>query len=222
MSTSLLWSAAGQPALSGETPGSCRTCGQDGTGLVFASWVRDTFMDFDKLFPGSILCQACQFCFAEASEPLRQRVGKEKPQRMRNYSHFVINDEWKPLSKGNKRQMREILLQEPQLAVIAESGQKHIIFRAQSGFWQFEEQRMMPCPELLAELLPPIETLYNAGASKSEIETGRYSQKTLMKILPLWREYEPFLKEHRGGLPLQLAIFLAQKEECDDARTIGD
>ena len=222
MSSAILHSAAGQPPMSGNAAGSCRTCGAEGIGLPFDSWVRDTFMDFDKLSPGSIICYACQFCFEEASEPLRQKVDKDKPQKMRNYSHFVLNGEWIPLSKGDKRRMREILLAGPQLAVIAESGQKHIIFRAQPGFWQFEEQRMTPCPELLTELLDPIERLYNAGARKAEIETGRYSQKTLMKILNLWREHEPFLKEYRGGLPLKLAIFLAQKEEDNDARTASD
>lgn len=220
--TSFIWQAAECPEMSGFSSGLCRACGQDGSGLPFEDWVRDTFMDFDKLSPGLIICHACQFCFAENNEALTKRTSKDKPQRMRNYSHFVLNNEWIPLSKGDKRRMREILLAGPQLAVIAESGQKHIIFRAQAGWWQLEEQRMMPCPGLLTDLLGPIEALYNAGANKSEIETGRYFQKTLMKILPLWREHEPFIKEHRGGLPLKLAVFLAQKEKEDDTRTASD
>lgn len=152
-----------------------------------------------------------------------QRVGKEKPQRMRNYSHFVVGGAWIPLSKGNKRQMRKILLQGPQLAVIAEHGQKHILFRAQAGWWQFEEQRMAPCPELLTVLLDPIEKFYNAGASKDEIEYGRFSQRTLLKIgVTRWRELDPQLTPYRGGLPLKLAIFLAQKEAEDDTQTTGN
>lgn len=203
--------------MSGDISGDCRLCGCPSIGLSFVSWVRDTFMDHDKLFPGTIICHACQFGCDEANIELTQRTGKEKLQRMRNYSHFVLNHKWLPLSKGNKHRMREILMQGPQLAVIAESGQKHLVFRAQPGFWQFEEQRMRPCPELLIALLDLIEQLYNAGARKSEIESGRFSQRTLLKIgVDLWRVVNPQLTPYRGGLPLKLAIFLAQKEEDDD------
>lgn len=184
--------------------------------MPFAQWVKDTFTDYDKLLPGTIVCHACLFCFDEASEAVRQRTGKDKLQRFRNYSHFVCDGHWTPLSKGNKRTMRALLLQSPAVAVIAESGQKHLVFRTRPGWWQFEEQRLAPCPGLLTDLLSHVEPLYNAGATKSEIETGRYSQKTLLKILPAWRDHDPPLRSFRGGLPLQLALFLAQKEETTD------
>jgi len=219
-SASVLYSAAGSPPMSGTAAGCCRTCGDNGIGLPFDTWVKDTFTNFDCLFPGDIVCHACLFGFDEGSELLRQRVGKDKPQRMRNYSHFVADGAWQPVSKGNKRYMRDLLMQEPELAVIADSGQKHILFRARPGFWQFEEQKLTPCPHLLStQLLPAIEILYNAGASKSEIETGHYAQKSLSKIgITIWRKQEQELRKHRGGLPFCLAIFLAQKDD-DDTRT---
>lgn len=214
--TALIWIAADAPLQQGEIRGICRTCGSEGIGLPFTQWVKETFTDHDKLAPGEIVCHACLFCFDEASTAIQQRTGKEKEPRFRNYSHFVLNGQWFPLSKGGKRQMREILGQSPSVAVIAESGQKHLVFRARPGWWQFEEQQLPPCPDLLTDLLSHIEPLYNAGANKSEIETGRYTQKTLMKMLPVWYEHEPALRVFRGGLPLQLALFLAQKEATTD------
>lgn len=213
---SLIWTAAGCPIMAGDTAGQCRTCGADGVGLPFDQWVKDTFTDHNRLGPGTIVCHACLFCFDESSMLCAQRVGKDKPQRMRNYSHFVVDGVWTPLSKGNKRDMRTLLFAAPSVAVIADSGQKHIIFKARVGWWSFEEQPIYPCPERLQYLLDPIEQLYNAGANKHEIETGHYSQKTLLKILPLWRALDPLLQPYRGGLPLQLAMFLAQKDASDD------
>ena len=215
--TFLIWRAAGAPAQEGNTPGQCRTCGNEGTGLSFGSWVKDTFTDHDKLATGTIVCHACLFCFDETSDAVRVRTKKDKPQKFRNYSHFVVDGVWTPLSKGDKRRMREILAQRPSVAVIAESGQKHIVFRAQAGWWQLEEQKLPPCPNLLTELLAHIEPLYNAGANKAEIETGRYSQKTLMAVLPVWRTHDPALRPYRGGPPMRLAMFLAQKEKEEES-----
>lgn len=214
--TSLIWTAAGAPPQEGTTPGPCRTCNSNATGLLFSQWVKPTFTDHDKLTPGTIICHACLFCFDEASEAIQQRTGKEKAPRFRNYSHFVTNGTWVPLSKGDKQRMLTILMSAPEVAVIAESGQKHLVFRAQPGWWQFEEQSLAPCPTLLTDLLTHIAPLYHAGATKAEIETGRYSQKTLRDLLPVWREHEPPLRPHRGGLPLTLAVFLAQKEAHND------
>jgi hypothetical protein len=92
----LIYEAAGAPPYESTASGRCRVCGRCATGVLFTSWVRDTFNDHDKLMRGEILCQACQFSFDESSALLAKRAGKEKPQRMRNYSHFVINGEWIP------------------------------------------------------------------------------------------------------------------------------
>lgn len=110
----------------------CRFCGGNGEGIQFQDWVKPTFTDRDKLLPGEIVCNACLFWFEEASQELANITGKDKPQRMRNYSHFVVNGEWIPLSKGDKARMVELLTSEPfpELAAIADSGQKHIVFRA--------------------------------------------------------------------------------------------
>lgn len=211
----MIYQAAGEPLMPGDTEGVCRVCGTENIGVPFSEWVRPTFTDFDKLQGGEIVCHVCLFSFDEKSEELARRVGKDKPQRMRNYSHFVLDGEWIPLSKGDKARMREILAQSPELAIIAISGQKHLIFRAQPGWWQIEEQSVQPFPETLEQLLEPVETLYTAF-SKSEIETGDYAQHRILKFgLPAWQALETSIAPWRGSIQLELALFLAQKKEIE-------
>ena len=219
LGTLILWRAAGQPPGKGKVAGVCRICGCDSAGLDFDGWVRPTFTDHDKLLPGSILCHACQFSFEERSALLARLVGKEKPQRMRNYSHFIVDGVWIPLSKGNKPRMREILLNEnPGLAIIAESGQKHIIFRAVPGIVQFEEQQIQNW-QSLDGLLSPIEQLYTRF-SKSEIREGNYAQHRVLKFgVTEWQQLESQIKSMRQSPLFALALFLAQREEIDDRVT---
>jgi len=214
LTTHFLWQAADNPPGDGNTRGTCRVCGLLGVGLPFIDWVRPTFTDWDKLQPGDILCQPCQFAFCERSELLAARVGKEKPQRMRNYSHFVVGGEWVPLSKGDKVRMARILLEEsPEVAVVAVSGQKHIIFRVQPGWWQVEEQAQLADPPTLRWHLERVEILYNGGFGKGEIETGDYAQHRIIKFgVGQWQAYEESLRPFRQSALFQLAVFLVQKK----------
>lgn len=211
----ILWRAAGKPAGDGVQEGVCRICGNASLGLLFEGWVRGTFTDRDKLQSGTIICHACQFCFAERSELLMQRVGKEKPQRMRNYSHFVVDGRWFPVSKADKRLMSSLLLRTKwQVAVIAQSGQKHLIFRAAPGTVQFEEQQILNVHDL-DDLLSAIETLY-ASFSKTEIRTGDYAQHRVLKFgVMSWNKLEREIKPDRQSTLFALALFLAQKEKHD-------
>lgn len=202
--------------------GQCRFCGQASEGVAFEKWVKPTFTDFDKLQSGEIVCNACLFFFDEANAELTQRMGKEKPQRMRNYSHFIVNGEWTPLSKGNKVQMRELLLGDvfPELAAIADSGQKHIVFRAtrnpagsKAGWVQLEEQKLYLIPDELRGLLTPVEELY-AEFSKGEIESGDYAGYRILKFgMDRWLELENQIKAMRGKPIFSLALFLAQRSD---------
>lgn len=186
--------------------------------------MKDTFTDWDRLVPGSIVCDDCLFWLDERSDELARRTGKDKPQRMRNYSHFIVSGEWEPVSKGNKRRMQDILLGSPfpELAVISDSGQKHIALRAvrndpghSAGWVQYEEQRLWVDPPELARLLEAIERLY-AVFSKSEIASGQYAANRVLKFgMSAWGDLESQIKRARGSPPFDLAIFLAQKKEED-------
>lgn len=210
--------------------GTCRFCGRDSDGVDFDGWVKDTFTDFDKLLVGEIVCNDCLFFFDEKSARLTEITGKEKLQRMRNYSHFIVNGQWIPLSKGDKKRMTALLLGYPfpELAAIAESGQKHIVFRAtlnpagsRRGWVQFEEQPVFVDPDRLRELLATIERLY-VGFSKSHIEIGRYPSYLILKFgVDNWIELEDKLKKERGSLLFSFAIFLAQREDRDNGQSEG-
>ena len=218
-STIILWEAAGRPPGRGEATGLCCICGQKSFGLPFQQWVRPTFTDWDKILHGDIICQRCQFAFEEQSILLAEKLGKDKPQRMRNYSHFVVSGQWVPLSKSEKSRMVEILRGEFDLAVIAVSGQKHILFRAVPRIVQYEEQRLHDLPTAL-RLLGPVTEMYTAGFSKQEIASGRYHPEKLIAF-PKWYELERELRPHRGSLAFEMAIFLAQREEPNGEQHSG-
>ena len=143
---------------------------------------------------------------------LASRVGKEKPQRMRNYSHFVAGGVWIPLGKGDKAMMADILLNEDwTVAVVAESGQKHILFRAVPGTVQFEEHQVRDTARL-GEVLDWVEELYTGGMSKGQIASGRYPQRRILDFgLAAWMRLENHIKAVRSSGAFELAVFLAQK-----------
>lgn len=210
--TAAIYHAAGMPAMQGAQQGICRLCGRVDAGLPFDAWVKDTFTDWDKLQPGDLICHACQFCTAEAAPGLAERVGKDKPQKMRNYSHFILGGIWYPLSKGNKVEMRRLLFSGAGVAVIAESGQKHLLPFSHVGWWAFEIAQARPFPERLNTVLGVIEPLYQAGISKAEIESGRYDSKRIMAVgIAAWSAAEEQIRLWRGSLALSLALFLAQR-----------
>jgi hypothetical protein len=198
--------------------GICRTCGNESTGTPFAKWVKATFTDHDKLVSGEVVCAACLFCFDDARMDLSKLAGKEKPQKMRNYSHFVEHGKWSPLGKGAKAEMRRLLLACPDVAIVAVSGQKHLAFRCPAGWWQIEDATVRPFPAELGRILGPVEDLYNSSISKTEIETGRYIQRRVIDAgIDFWRDRERIIAPLRGSIKLQLAMFLAQKEDTEDA-----
>lgn len=219
--TQLLYAAAGRPDVDAEPcAGACWLCGGEMTAGKPAT-LPPTFMDYDKArCPESgYICDACWFSMAEQSELLAERVGKDRPQRMRNYSHFVLDGQWYPLSKGDKRAMCNLLEQAPELAVIAVSGQKHLVFRAQPGRWQVEEQAVLPDVDRLGAMMAQVQTLYDGGFSKGEIESGHYTSRRIMAYgVERWESVERVIRHWRGSATFELAVFLCQKSEGEDGQ----
>lgn len=213
--THILYLAAGSPSQQGITEGTCKVCGLPGAGLEFSAWVRQTFTDLDKLVAGDIICHACQFSFCERSDRLAQVVGKEKPQRMRNYSHIVTGGQWFPLSKAYKDRMTDLILNSTwDIAVIAQSGQKHLLFRATPGVLLFEEVHIPDIGGLNDSLDIVVELMETF--SKAEIGSGRYLHHRILKFgLDRWNELESNVEHLRGTRIFELALFLAQKKETD-------
>jgi len=206
--------------------GVCRICETINEGQDFHAWVKDSFTNFDNLYPGDIICDDCLFWFDTRSTILMERTRKDKPQKMMNYSHFVKGGDWTPIGKGNKQGMIDMLLTAPfpELACIAVSGQKHIAFRARRnapgqtcGWVQMEEQQLFVTPKFLSDLLAIIQDLYIVF-SKTEIETGRYYPNRILKFgFERWDKLEKQLYHHRSTPIFELAIFLAQRS--DDGTT---
>jgi hypothetical protein len=146
---------------------------------------------------------------------LAAKLGKDKARyvRMRNYSHFVVEGKWLPLSKGAKEEMTDILLRRNwSVAVIAKSGQKHIVFRATPRVVQFEEQQLLNIDDLQITMAV-VENLYTQF-SKTEIREANYKGYRIMEFgIDRWRVLEEFIAPRRGSKIFQLALFLAQKKE---------
>ena len=217
--TRLLYAAAGSPPYPTPAAGACRLCGAEGAGIPFDAWAKPTFTNRDLLRPGAIVCAACQFAAADDSTLLQARTNKDKPQRMRNYSHFVVGGAWLPLHKGQKAQMLAALRQSPAVAVVAVSGQKHLLFRARVGWWQVEESAARPDLARLEHCLTHVQALYRIF-SKEEIGAQTYAPHRMAQYaqvygLPSLLAAQVALKPHRGALAFDLALFLAQKQEDD-------
>ena len=210
--------------------GICRVCGKHGEGQEFQSWVKDTFTNYDALVPGDIICAGCLFWFDQHSVCLQKIIDKDKPQKMQNYSHFIVDGTWIPLSKGNKKGMKELLVSAPfpELAAIADSGQKHIAFRARrnppgqiSGWVQFEEQAIWVDPPKLISLLAIIEELYIVF-NKAEIGSGDYSPNRIRDFgVDRWLVLEDIIKIQRETPLFKLALFLAQRSDEDERSNSG-
>ena len=124
--------------------------------------------------------------------------------------------------------MKELLLGDPfpELACIAESGQKHILFRAKwnppgaaEGYVQFEEQQVAIFPPILRHKLAVIESMYTTF-NKTEIGTGHYSQYRIQQFGHVQFHFcETQLRTQRQTVLFKLALFLAQKGDVDDGVT---
>lgn len=65
----------------------------------------------------------------------------------------------------------------------------------------------------LAALIEPIEILYQAGHTKSSIQSGRYHPKSIIaQGESAWAKNESKISPQRGKPIFELALFLAQKE----------
>lgn len=204
--------------------GRCWLCGGPAYAPVkVEKWVKPTFTNYDAARGdwNAGVCEACVWCTRFKSTELADVLGREKPQNMTTYSHFVVGGKWYALSKGQKAEIKRLLLSDkglPELAAIANSGQKHIIHLAQlnapgghAGYVQLEQETLHIRQSDLVWLLESVETLYRSGFNKTSIQSGVYTFYP-DSDLALWRDIEPQLAAWRGSGVFDLACWLAQKE----------
>lgn len=221
--TMAIYHASGATHVDGPEVGLCRLCGADDRGQAWGAWVKDTFNDLDLTVPGTIVCRGCLLLTENFSTWYQKLLGRDKPQKPWTWSHFVLRGEYVVLSKADKSRMVEILLQDPEFAVIAVSGQKHLAFRARPHVWQYETVQVPADPGRLEEALAATTPLYEAGATKAEILSGQYAARSIQRIgLREWRRMEDRMRQFRGSAMTELAVFLTTKQEAagDDGAAV--
>lgn len=194
----------------GDTEGACRITGHQSKGVLFDKWVRDTFTDFHNLKPGTIISNEAIFSFEEQSEYLQQLTRKDKPQRFRNYTHIVLKNKWYIKNKGEKEDILNLMLQLPEICVIAESGQRHLLFKHKPGTWQLEDTFIQPDILLFSKLQSRMYAM-SGTFSNDEIQTGQYLQYRIIKFgFKNWQTVEMELKKYRGQSMFDLALFFSK------------
>lgn len=193
----------------GEVKGVCRITGEESAGLDFNKWVRPTFNDYDHLLPGTIISNEALFCFDEASEELMLKVGKEKKQRFRTYSHIIYKGEWHAVTKADKEKIFNMICDGAELVCLTDTGQKHVLFKHRSGMWQLDDMYIAPDIELLKHLHSTMVNLLDIGFNQTSVITGVYNANFIQKNgFEAWRDNENELKKHRGTQMFDFAAWM--------------
>lgn len=229
MATTLLAEAHDTPNAGGET---CFYCG-DIAGADSPLALSTSFVDWWSVArPDSgVVCRGCALA-------LREKIaidGKDKPQKTRNYSWFVTRREAVPLTKADKRRITEILARppaEPWALALADSGQKHLLWRTPVNFggpapWtvQLEETTLCYVPEALMERCRTARSVVAAVG-----HPGAAAAATATSLVRVFDEggdaglaaWEAWLGVRHEPLS-RLALFLTpSREECrrDDDRDV--
>jgi hypothetical protein len=200
-----------KPKPVGNTEGICRITGEKSKGLLFEKWVRDTFTNYDFLKEGTIISNEALFSFEEASVLLQEKVGKDKPQRFRTYSHIITNDNvWHVVTKADKEKIANLILGgNIKILCLTDSGQKHIFFKHKLGFWQLDESFVEPNIIDFSYLHTEMQKMIELGFGQEQVKTGNYYHAQILKVgISKWQEIENKLKQRRGEPIFDLAAWL--------------
>lgn len=209
----------------------CWLCGgpTDGVGWPRAVAIAPTFTNHNvAAVPTSDA--VCEACVATSHGDAWRAYGLTRPDlglktaqplAWRSYSHLFV---WPHHHECPQRARLRALLRDPPpppfLLVVAESGQKHILFRARVAWSrerfpvQLEEDTVRVERARFAQVLAAFEALYALGFSKDSVLTGRYHSGQLAAVgLRAWRAAEAAFAPYRLEEPalVRLAHYCAQK-----------
>ena len=186
----------------GTENGICRITGKESTGISFNTWVRDTFTDFSHLHDGNIISNEALFCFDESSEILQKKTQRDKLQRFRTYSHIVDKGVWYVYTKADKKAIVKHILNNAEIVIFAESGQKHIAFKHRFGMWQCEESHIEKNVDLFKFLHSNCCELLSIGLTQDEVKTGIVKSSTFLRIenMQIFTELNDSIKKYRGSI----------------------
>lgn len=198
----------------GNEKGFCRITGKKSTGVLFEKWVKNTFNDHDRLYPGTIISNEAIFCFDESSEIVQKKTGKDKPQRFRTYSHIIKEGEWYCVTKADKRLILQLIIEGAEMVCLTETGQKHVLFKHKTGMWQLDELHVKPDVELLGLLHYHMCELLAYQFFQTEIICGNYDSGRIIKAgLKIWQEHENIIKQYRGSGIFDFTSFMLYTDE---------
>ena len=233
--TQLIWATFYDNPIIQDANTLCAVCGglllhTNAEYRLVKNYIKPTFTDHDILHDSPYICEGCAFAWDEASTDIMEAVGKDKPQRFRNYSWIVKDGQCYVLSKAQKREMADLIGYGgvPEIAIIAESGQKHLAFEAECnpqgqtvGWVQFEKVRFLFDQARFATIYDATCQLYDAGHTKDAILTGRYKFYPNTDI-HLWHECETFLHTVRNDIHFELAVYLTTKSNENKEDTVHE
>lgn len=209
----------------------CWLCGgiTEGRGWPRAVAIAPTFTNHNlAACPASdTVCEPCAYfawgdgwrayCAARPDLALKS----VPPLSWRSYSHVFAPSEPGGHRCPTRRQWRALLLDPPDppfLLVIAESGQKHVLFRGRVAGSrdvypvQVEEDTPLVERARLADCIDLFEALLHLGFTRDEVATGRYApHRTLAAGREVWQAAETRMAAMRARRPhdVRLAHFAA-------------
>lgn len=211
--------------------GRCWLCAASLTrGQPVSLWNGSTFTGQNRVrCPESKwVCEPCvYFCARLSPVPGRPPApGKKLGGNYRNYSHLydaAAEPRYLNASKGEKPVVLEFLRRPHRgvwFAAIADSGQKHVLPwtpvnpPGPGGWVLFDETRIrLPGDEAGWALVDELASLLTAGATKAELETGRYEARAWQLCSETLQRFEAKGGQLRGGGWFALALWLAQRDE---------
>lgn len=147
----------------------------------------------------------------------------ENPQNKPYFGDFVSikgKQVRKLINIPKRDEIREFLLNPPEPpfeVAIAESGQKHILYLANTAYSKesfpvgFEQDTVMITTEW-KRMLNSIESLLALKFTKTEIMSGDYRTDRLMKVIKEYEIYEKTIAPCRKTRSLSLACYVAKSE----------
>lgn len=203
----------------------CFYCGAPCDGTRDAE-IKPTFTEFSVVAePAStVRCLGCELA-------MREKVtipGKDKPQKMRNYSWLITSESVEPYNKSDVAELRRLCLDPPAppfALAIAVSGQKHILYHtlvcedAAAPLVSLEGEPISYSPTELAERLDLVTQLV-AAAGKPALADGPGTSLAIAVMDRYADDGEAMFKQWQRiwSEPLSaLARFLAPpKQEASD------
>ena len=205
----------GSPRVDGCVDVSIRACwvcaAPSSRGMLQSAWQGANFTGQTKVRApdSSHVCEACVWTMAG-----------RPPDTMRMYSHLLEGVRYHRFNKGDKPAIRAFLRAEHTeewFAAIADSGQKHIVPwvpinppRARGRV--LLEETLVVLPRDMG-LIDTIADLLTAGATKAEVETGRYDARAWTLCGDTLRAFERAHGGERTSPWFTLALWLAQRDE---------